>query len=194
MEPLLNILIPNQIFEPTSIIAANRLQETTYEAAHNRIGKAYSPSEELLIDDYQQFARFFEHEYNIAKDPLNFLYSPKFSGRRKFFDLVFGGPLAAIVDLTHSVVSAVLYTVISLGQGLRGLACFAFTKGAKTEFLKLAREKLSHAGKSILNIGISAIRLVPVIGVFPAYVVLIGSEVVKMTCEKIFQKLFPIQG
>ncbi len=116
--------------------------------------------------------KFLGHQFNITLDPVSFVRNKdkQFTKMEIAFDLVVGGPLAALADLATSVFMAVCASLISMAYALLGAYHFVTSGFENTHQLKKAVEMISTIAKSVL-IGVhSAVRVVPVVGIFLAYV------------------------
>ncbi len=151
--------------------------------AHNLSLETPLPSAEIF-EKHPSFEKYLVHEHNISKDPWSYYRKDShYSRGLKAFDLVVGGPLAAAIDLA---ISAVLSGILAGGFALIGsivLVRFLVSGGKDTEKFREVADIIVSLAQYLFQTLRSALRVIPVVGVFFSYMALIAANSCKICIE-----------
>lgn len=155
--------------------------QLSHSRSHN-----LSPTRILLPFAPKIVFLFAAHQNNIAASPYEYIKESNkhFSIKRKIFDLLVGGPLAAIADTISSIALFIIAFSKTVKNGAIGLKDYALSKGQKTDMLKEAKKSLRETCISIYQLVRSAIRIIPGLGVFGAHAFSVGVKAIEIAMEE----------
>ncbi len=129
------------------------------------------------------------HEKNITYNPVGYLKSKEYTPVRKGFDLAVLGPLAATADAITEVCLVVFFLCLIIGVGAKGI--YDKIKGNERETNKSWNDfkKIGLILKHIAGgLVITALRIVPVAGVFLSYGVRVLATAGQMKIENAIEE------